>query len=137
MNRRERFVDSGFWLALVNRGDELHERARRLNEWVRPPLVTTEAVLVELGNTLSRLRWRALAVRLLEEIRTSPDSEIIPVTTELLQRAIARFASRMDKEWGLTDSISFVVMEERGIEEALAYDQHFVQAGFRALLREP
>ena len=37
---------------------------------------------------------------------------------------------------GLTDCISFVVMEERGITDALAYDQHFVQAGFRALLRE-
>ncbi|MGE0544904.1 MAG: hypothetical protein AB7R89_32510 [Dehalococcoidia bacterium] len=46
------------------------------------------------------------------------------------------FAARMDKNWQLTGCISFVVMEERGITEALAYDQHVIRAGFRALLRE-
>ena len=42
----------------------------------------------------------------------------------------------MDKGWSLGDCVSFVVMEHRSITEALAHDLHFVQAGFRALLRE-
>jgi uncharacterized protein len=46
------------------------------------------------------------------------------------------FAGRPDKEWSLTDCVSFVVMEAQGIREALTTDEHFIQAGFRALLRE-
>jgi uncharacterized protein len=42
--------------------------------------------------------------------------------------------SRRDKEWSLTDCISFVVMKERGLTEALTADHHFEQAGFKALL---
>lgn len=42
-----------------------------------------------------------------------------------------------DKEWGLTDRVSFVVMQAREIADALTTDEHFQQAGFRALLREP
>ena len=41
----------------------------------------------------------------------------------------------MDQHWSLTDCASFIVMEERGISEALAYDRDFEQAGFTALLR--
>lgn len=51
-------------------------------------------------------------------------------------RAIELYSTRSDKEWDLIDCISFVVMQDHGITEALAADQHFVQAGFRALLRE-
>ena len=43
----------------------------------------------------------------------------------------------VDKEWGLIDCVSFVVMEYRGITEALTSDAHFEQAGFQALLRRP
>ena len=59
------------------------------------------------------------------------------MTAELYQRAFALYCQRMDKEWGLTDCISFVVMRERGLTEALSADKHFEQAGFRALLRSP
>ncbi|HLE87746.1 MAG TPA: hypothetical protein VI727_08795 [Candidatus Brocadiaceae bacterium] len=42
----------------------------------------------------------------------------------------------MDKEWGLVDCISFVVMKKHGIKDALAADDHFIQAEFNALLLE-
>jgi hypothetical protein len=45
------------------------------------------------------------------------------------------YSRRSDKEWSLTDCISFVVMQEQGIGEALTGDRHFEQAGFRALLK--
>jgi predicted nucleic acid-binding protein len=42
---------------------------------------------------------------------------------------------RQDKDWSLTDCISFIVTRRREIQHALTYDHHFVQAGFEALLR--
>ncbi len=136
MNRILRFIDTGYWLGLATDRDPHHERAVVLSRILVGPFVTTEAVLLELGNAFSGARFRALGVRLLNDIRTAPDIEVTPLGPDLLARAIDLYAARPDKEWGLTDCVSFVVMQERGIHEALAADQHFVQAGFRALLRD-
>jgi predicted nucleic acid-binding protein len=72
---------------------------------------------------------------LLEVIRTSPEYIVLQATAPLFDAGLTLHAQRPDKEWSLTDCISFVVMEQRGIAEALAYDHHFEQAGFVALLR--
>ena len=131
------FVDTSYWLALVNTGDRHHGRARALALTLRGPLVTTEAVLIEVGNSLARLRWRRLAVQLLTELRSDPALEVVAVDAALFAQAVELYIARPDKEWGLTDCVSFVVMNGRGIREALAADQHFIQAGFRALLLGP
>ncbi len=60
---------------------------------------------------------------------------IIPASTALMEEGISLFESRTDKRWGLTDCISFEVMRENGVVDALSADHHFEQAGFRALLR--
>jgi len=62
---------------------------------------------------------------------------VVSVDTTLLTRALDLFESRADKEWGLTDCISFVVMGDRGLADAATGDRHFQQAGFRALMAEP
>ena len=136
MNRHLRFVDAGYWIALANVRDDLHQRARLLARSLRGPLITTEAVLLEVGDSLARLATRAAATNLLLSIRAQPAIDVVALSPELLSRAFALYASRPDKEWGLTDCVSFIVMQDPGITEALAADQHFVQAGFRALLRE-
>jgi predicted nucleic acid-binding protein len=61
---------------------------------------------------------------------------VVPASPALFAAALERIRARSDKDWGLTDCASFVAMEERGLSEALTPDDHFVQAGFRALLRE-
>jgi predicted nucleic acid-binding protein len=61
---------------------------------------------------------------------------VLSVSTELFDRAVTLYAARIDKEWGVTDCISFVVMQERGLTAALTTDVHFQQAGFRVLLVE-
>lgn len=137
MSHSARFLDTGYWIALVDESDRYHDRAIALARRLTGPFVTTEAVLTEVGNGLAGQRWRATAVTLLARIRTSPQIEVVTVTSDLFARAVDLYTARPDKEWGLTDCLSFVVMQERGITEALAADQHFVQAGFRALLREP
>ena len=67
-------------------------------------------------------------------MRASPRTRIIPLDSRLLQRGLDLLARRADKNWSLTDCISFVVMEEEGIQEALTIDRHFEQAGFKAQL---
>ena len=59
-------------------------------------------------------------------LRANPNVEVVPLTAELAARGLDLYRARMDKEWGLTDCISFVVMQDRGIREALAADRHFV-----------
>jgi predicted nucleic acid-binding protein len=128
------FLDIAYILALINKGDEYHERAHIAVFQVSEPLVTTEAILLEIGNALSRQRWRQLAVITLQDLRNDPEIEIVPLTSELLKRSEDFYAARMDEEWSLTDCVSFVVMRDRNIDKALTLDRHFQQAGFCALL---
>ncbi|MFO1096117.1 MAG: hypothetical protein U0992_22845 [Planctomycetaceae bacterium] len=59
---------------------------------------------------------------------------VVPASTSLFTRAIELYRSRSDKDWGLTDCTSFVVMHDHGLTDALTSDEHFKQAGFRVLL---
>ena len=99
-------------------------------------LVTTQAVILEIGNALSRQRYRRAAVKLLNSLEADPNVEIVPLSQQLYTRAFQLYCSRPDKEWGLVDCVSFIIMQDRGITEALTADEDFQQAGFRALLRE-
>ncbi len=135
----EVFLDTSYALALSARTDQFHARALRLAaelETTRARLVTTRAVLLETGNALARLRYRAAAVSLLQALGADPSVEFVPLSDELYARAFDLYCARPDKEWGLTDCVSFVVMSERSLVKALTADEHFQQAGFRALLRE-
>lgn len=134
----ELFLDTGFAIALASRRDQHHQRAVELasdvkaNAW---QLVTTQAVLLEIGNSLSKGNHRPAAVQLIAALRTDPTVEILTVDDELFDKSFALFRSRDDKEWSLTDCLSFVVMETRGITDALTPDEHFHQAGFNAMMR--
>ena len=130
------FIDTSYVIALANTADRYHERASALALQPLGPFITTEAVLTEIGNALARLRWRQYAVSILQRLQEDPDIEVVPVSSALFGRALRLYGERMDKEWGLTDCISFLVMQDRVMTEALTTDQHFQQAGFRALLLE-
>ncbi len=130
----EVFLDTAYLLALASPDDHLHAQARSLRNQTRASrklLVTTPAVLLEPGNAVARQRFRQGAVRLLEAFETDPNVEIVPLSEELHARAFTLYRERPDKEWGMVDCISFVVMQDRGIAEALTADLHFRQAGFR------
>lgn len=128
------FIDTGYILALLNTADEYHEHAAVTSGQVKPPFLTTEAVLMEIGNALSRARWRALGYATIQDLRADPNIEIVQVDSALFERALSLYGARMDKEWGLTDCMSFVVMQERNSTQVLSTDRHFVQAGFANLL---
>jgi predicted nucleic acid-binding protein len=133
----EVFLDASYAIALASRSDQHHTRAVELAAWIEArqiALLTTRAVMLEIGNALSKQRHRSAGVTLLKAIERDARIEVVPLTEELYARAAALYEQHTDKEWGLTDCVSFVVMRERGIQEALTTDTHFRQAGLRALL---
>ena len=78
---------------------------------------------------------RRLAQNFIAQCYQTQNMKVVTVDTSLLMRGLQLYEQRQDKTWGLTDCISFVVMQEQGLLEAVTADIHFVQAGFRALLR--
>ena len=138
-NRQSVFLDTAYVNALINTRDQWHETAVRWERRLatdRTPLVTTEFVLVEIADGLAAVRFRAQAALVLTALRTSMLVEIIPASSDLFAAGLKLYQSRPDKDWGLTDCASFVAMSEHGLSESLTTDDHFRQAGFRALLLE-
>ena len=128
------FADTSYFMALLKANDDYHDVAHAFSSSNHGPLVTTSAVIQELGARFSRAAERSLFLALLVAL-DQEGSEIVHVSELLQQRAIERFAKRRDKDWSLADCISFLVMEDRGIIEAATADRHFEEAGFVALLR--
>ena len=137
MSRERLFLDTAFIQALLNRRDQYHDRAAAFLPRVRSAaeVWVTEAVLVEVGNALSDLD-RMAAVRFVEQCYHSSNMHVVSVDTSLLMRAVRLYRDRPDKLWGLTDCISFTAMQARRLIDAVTTDEHFVQAGYRALLIE-
>lgn len=127
------FADTSFYLALLRKDDPAHPRALTSSRASRA-IVTTEFILLELGNACARAADHADFMALVEGMRASPRMTIVPLDSRLLNRGLRLMAERQDKDWWLTDCTSFVVMTDEGIREALTVDQHFEQAGFRTLL---
>ena len=135
----EIFLDTSYAIALSSSKDRFHAKAVEIAGQIRTAktkLITTRPVMLEIGNALSGLRFRVAAVDLLTALEADPKVGIVPLTESLYQQAFDLFKARDDKTWGLVDCISFVVMHERNISDALTADDHFHQAGFTVLLHE-
>lgn len=135
MSRERFFLDTAYALALLNRRDQHHDAARRLLPRVRQAeeVWTTDAVLIEIGNALARLS-RGAAAGFIRECLRAPNIRVEPVERPLFLEGLGLYEQRPDKAWGLTDCVSFVVMQRRTLNDALTADAHFEQAGYRILL---
>ena len=131
------FVDTSGWLAVLVSSDVHHKRAVEIYLELLTSghdLVTHDGILLEIGNALSGLKTRDTALNLIEKISNSHRIELVPLTSILLKAGWRLYSERSDKEWGIVDCISFVVMEQSRINETLTADRHFEQAGFIKLL---
>jgi predicted nucleic acid-binding protein len=136
--RSKVFLDTAFIIALSMETDALHEEAILLSEEIEAQkvrLITTRAVVLKIGNALSRIAYRKTTVEILNSLELDDNVTVLPLTEELYQSALNLYSSRMDKEWGLVACISFVVMQKFDLTEALTSDRHFEQAGFIPLMR--
>ena len=130
------FVDTVYLLALINPNDGWRPKALEWAARISGPLVTTEAVLTEVADALCRSAHRRWALEAIRDLRSDSAVTCVPGSAQLFAQGLDLYGDRVDKDWSLTDCLSFVVMRQRGIDQALTADVHFVQAGFRALLRD-
>ena len=139
MRRRIVLLDTSFIIAIAHAGDPHHERAKLLDAELlsdKTLCVLHWGILVEIADGFARVDRRAKGYTLLERLEMEDRYQISPIADDLLYEALAMYRARTDKEWGLTDCISFVLMKNEGISEALTADIHFRQAGFTAILLE-
>ncbi len=132
--RRKIFLDTVFVVALINERDQHHQQANEVTKkYEGYPLLTTNAVLLEIGNSLSR-NHKQNAIAVIEGFLTSINVEVVHLTPQIFEKALAMYKTYSDKSWGLVDCSSFVVMREAGVTQVLTVDRHFEQAGFQILM---
>ena len=132
------FIDTAAWLALLNIDDIWHQQAKQIRlELVKQNyiFITTEFILLEVRYALCSQSLRKNTANFLHNIYQLKSIKIITLSQELFQLGLSLYEQRLDKDWGLTDCISFVVMQREQIQEAFTSDKHFEQAGFIRLLQ--
>jgi predicted nucleic acid-binding protein len=129
------FADSFYFFAILNPHDASHAKAIDIGRQYRGPLVTTAWVLTELADGLAHTPRRQVFKRVIQDLEANKANLIVPANAETFEKAVELYNARADKQWSLTDCISFIVMWEEHIIEALTGDNHFEQAGFKALLK--
>lgn len=137
MPQRLVFLDTSFILALENRDDPYHERAKELDVELAGQGVVYLlhwGILLEIGDGYARFNRRAKGAELLQMFQQESGYQIVSLSEQLLIESMNLYQQRLDKNWGLTDCVSFVLMQQAGVHDALTADAHFRQAGFHALL---
>src|SRR6185503_17702936 len=95
-------------------------------------LVTTVAVLLEIGNALAT-GFKKEANAVISLMRTSSRVELVEIDAAIFQQALEIYEKFDDKAWGLVDCISFVAMKERSLTDVLTFDRDFTAAGFNSI----
>ena len=137
MTEKFLLIDTAYVYALINPRDQWHSKAVRWRKTITAenlPLLTTEFILAEIADGLASITFRQAAVKAIRILQENPLVKIIPASADLFENSLKLYEQRQDKNWGLTDCASFVVMNENNLTDALTTDEHFRQAGFKALM---
>lgn len=133
------FADACYWIALINREDELHDAALNAQKCTKGAAVyTTDEVLGEVLNYFSKWNrgWREQAAQVVEGIRKDSSRVVVDEQSRAtFDSGLALYKDRMDKGYSLVDCVSFLAMRHHGITDALTNDRHFEQEGFHVVLR--
>ncbi len=122
---------------LINIRDNLHTQAKQVRYKLRQQnavLVTTEFVLLEVADAFCDSSTRMQAVSFIDGLESLAILQIISIERSLFTEGWLLYKQRPDKDWSLTDCISFVVMSRENIVQAFTSDRHFEQAEFTKLL---
>lgn len=133
------FLDTAFAYALVNKSDEWHSEAVALQKEVsknKTILLTSEYVLWEIANGLSAINYKMKAGILIRVLMNNPYIKLVPSSSSLLSEGLNLYEKYSDKDFSLTDCISFIIMNQFNVEEVLSSDRHFEQMGFKTLMKK-
>jgi uncharacterized protein len=131
--RREILVDTGAWVALAITRDAYHNQAVSIFEAVLRdgrPIITTNHVIAETYTLILRTGGHARAIAFLRSLRTSQRVRTIHADAALEENAAAILEQYSDQQFSYVDAVSFALMRQRTIEQAFAFDRHFLTAGF-------
>ena len=131
------FVDTAAWLALINPDDSLHSQAIQVRMQLQKEksrLVTTDFVFLEVADALSAVKLRSNTIAYINRLKQLASLQTLPINENTFEKGWQLYSQRLDKDWGLTDCISFTVMNQESITIAFTSDRHFEQAGFQRLL---
>lgn len=128
------FADTSFFVAFFHDGDVDHDAAHDYMENHQGTIMTTDWVLVEFGNFISRRASRAQFGPFIAELLVDPRFIIHQADHTDFNAGLQLYHQRQDKHWSMTDCISFSLMEREGMTDALTSDHHFEQAGFKIVL---
>ena len=127
-------LDTSGLLCLLNKAEPYHAAARAAygaaDVRVTHSFVLAEFVALATARGVPRLR----TINFTMDLITNPDIETVWVDESLNGQALALLSARLDKSYSMCDAVSFVLMRERHIHDALTTDHHFDQEGFRRLL---
>jgi uncharacterized protein len=129
------FMDTYGLIAWINTRDAAHQQVKRYLKSYAGNIVTTEWVLLEFADAFSFSKSKPIAVEAIKRIHRLPMFLVIGFEPTVHQAGFDLYENRSDKDWSLTDCVSFAVMTQRGLSEALTADHHFEQAGFRAVFK--
>lgn len=133
------FADTFYWLALQNKNDNWHSKVQEYSEnsLEGTRIVTTESVLIEYLNGFSEFGsyHKAVAFSTTKSILEDANITVVNQNMDLFLRGLDRYSKRTDKGYSLTDCMSMIVMEEKGLTDVLTHDHHFTQAGFNILFK--
>jgi len=129
------FADTYYWLALINPRDHAHQEALTLSRALTQPLVTTAWVLTEVGDAMCVPGNRPTFLKFLESVANDEETKVVAAEQKWFDLGVELYSARLNKKWSLTDCISFVVMKDMELPDALTGDSDFTQAGFRILMK--
>ena len=126
------FVDTGYFIALMNASDQHHTAATKADRTIHD-LVTSNLVLNETISLLQQRRFLSLALDFLREIRTGSNIHLLHVDAAVQSEAWDIYARYSGSGASAVDCTSFALMRRLGIREAFTFDKHFQAAGFGIL----
>jgi predicted nucleic acid-binding protein len=122
-------------IAWINTRDAAHQHVKSYLDAYSGSIVITGWVLLEFADAFSISSAKPFAIETIKRIHRLPMFLVVGFDPAVYLAGFQLYETRSDKDWSLTDCISFAVMSERGLSEALTADHHFEQAGFRAVFK--
>lgn len=129
-------LDTSGFLCYLHQDEPQHQEAVRLLNRANSRLLTHNYVLAELvALALVRRFPRSVVLVFMMDLLNNPDIEMVWVSEQLHREAVELLRDRQDKTYSLCDAVSFILMRQHGMNEALTTDRHFEQEGFVRLLQ--